>query len=176
MVKMPYYGEEIGMIDHKGISWDDTHDLQACSASPEDYNEFSRDPQRTPFQWDGTNYAGFSSVKPWMEVHPNYQSLNYKEQRDADFSFYHDYMKISHSISLYDGYHEPQRILLNSQVLLHLVVINEGSTLLMINLGKNESIVNLDKFFASDKYNFKPSPRNLQIRYASPLSKELKIA
>lgn len=172
MVKMPYYGEEIGMIDHEGISWDDTHDLQACSASPEDYNEFSKDPQRTPFQWDGTNYAGFSSVKPWIEVHPIYQILNYKEQKDANSSFYHDYMGISQS--LYEGSYEPQRLLLNSQVLLHLVVYEE-SKLLMINLGKNESTVNLDKFFASDKYHFKPSPRNLRVHYASPLSKEMKI-
>jgi oligo-1,6-glucosidase len=36
-------------------------------------------------QWDGTKYAGFSTVKPWFRVNPNYHRINVAEQdRDPD--------------------------------------------------------------------------------------------
>lgn len=172
MMKMVYYGDEIGMIDHDGISWDDTQDLQACSMDPSDYNEFSKDPQRTPFQWDDSNFAGFSNVKPWIEVHPNYRELNLKQQQDwqqADYerSYYGSYLHLS---SL-DMHLKPHRFLMNSQVLLLLFPSNVAD-LLLINIGKNDSTVNLDEFFPSEDF-FKPSPRNLEVRYAT--SKEFKI-
>ena len=45
----------------------------------------SRDSARTPMQWDGTKYAGFSNVKPWFRVNPNYHRINVAEQdRDPD--------------------------------------------------------------------------------------------
>jgi len=35
-----------------------------------------RDNGRTPFQWDASNYAGFSSTEPWIKVNPNYTAIN----------------------------------------------------------------------------------------------------
>lgn len=45
----------------------------------------SRDNARTPFQWDATENAGFTTGKPWLKVNPNYTGLNAaQEERDED--------------------------------------------------------------------------------------------
>lgn len=36
----------------------------------------SRDNGRTPFQWDNTANAGFTSGKPWIKVNSNYKAIN----------------------------------------------------------------------------------------------------
>lgn len=53
-----YNGDEIGMVDKRDITWEATQDPQACSAGKEKYVSVSRDPERTPFQWDKTKNAG----------------------------------------------------------------------------------------------------------------------
>lgn len=59
-VSVTYYGEEIGMED-VWISWEDTQDPQACNGADETtYESSSRDPERTPFQWDASTSAGES--------------------------------------------------------------------------------------------------------------------
>lgn len=57
-VAVTYNGEEIGMLDKRDISWEDTKDPQACNAGRDKYQSQSRDPNRTPFQWDSTINAG----------------------------------------------------------------------------------------------------------------------
>jgi len=60
-IAVTYYGEEIGMLDKMDISWEDTQDPQACNAGKEKYESRSRDPVRTPFQWNNkTKNAGTS--------------------------------------------------------------------------------------------------------------------
>jgi len=36
----------------------------------------ARDNGRTPFQWDSTANAGFTSGTPWINVNPNYKKVN----------------------------------------------------------------------------------------------------
>ena len=36
----------------------------------------SRDNGRTPFQWDGSANAGFTTGIPWIPVNPNYMEIN----------------------------------------------------------------------------------------------------
>ena len=52
---------------------------------------FSRDNARTPFQWDGSPSAGFTTGTPWLPVNPNYTRLNLAEQKcrpDSVWNFY----------------------------------------------------------------------------------------
>jgi alpha-glucosidase len=55
-----YYGEEIGMIDNYDITWEESQDPQALNMNPETYQMVTRDPCRTPFQWNGFKNAGMS--------------------------------------------------------------------------------------------------------------------
>jgi alpha-glucosidase len=67
-----YYGDEIGMED--------------VPLAPEQMRDgweksepgvgLSRDPQRTPMQWDGSEYAGFSTVPPWLPLGPDHATRN----------------------------------------------------------------------------------------------------
>ena len=38
--------------------------------------EIGRDNARTPYQWDGSRYAGFSVAKPWLRVNPDHTEVN----------------------------------------------------------------------------------------------------
>ena len=61
-VSVTYYGEEIGMTDAY-ISWKDTVDPEGCRAGKANYLSSSRDPERTPFQWNDSVAAGkFSTI------------------------------------------------------------------------------------------------------------------
>lgn len=59
-VSVTYYGEEIGMVDKDDISYAETQDPQGCLAGPDRYKQKSRDPCRTPFQWNAEKNAGNS--------------------------------------------------------------------------------------------------------------------
>jgi len=78
-----YYGDEIGMLDGP-IS----PDLQRDSwPKISGLAQHSRDPARTPMQWDATPGAGFTSssvssgsTEPWLPVHPDYRERNVETQ------------------------------------------------------------------------------------------------
>ena len=38
--------------------------------------EIGRDNARTPYQWDGSRYAGFSVAKPWLRVTPDHTEVH----------------------------------------------------------------------------------------------------
>lgn len=44
-------------------------------------NATSREDSRTPMQWSSGKWAGFSDVKPWFDVNPDYVSCNLEAQR-----------------------------------------------------------------------------------------------
>jgi len=52
---------------------------------------------RTPMQWDTSENAGFSKVKPWMRVHDDYKEWNVEVQRKdpkSVFSFYKNLLQV----------------------------------------------------------------------------------
>jgi alpha-glucosidase len=93
-----YYGDEIGMEDFKQIPPEKRNDL---------FGEVSRDPQRTPMQWDTTTYSGFSSHEPWLPVNPNYKKINVETEKEDKFSMLFLYKNLLHlrktKLSLLDG-------------------------------------------------------------------------
>ncbi|XP_037034887.1 maltase A1-like [Bradysia coprophila] len=79
-ITVTYYGEEIGMTD-VWISWNETVDPRACRTDPDRYGEWSRDPVRSPFQWDSSKNSGFSSAdKTWLPVADNFTDCNVQQQ------------------------------------------------------------------------------------------------
>jgi len=100
-----YQGEEIGMtgikfkdIDsYKDIETKQIYDILKNQGKSIDdimtsIDAKGRDNSRTPFQWDDSEYAGFSDVKPWIDVNPNYKYIN-AEQSINDKSSVYTYTK-----------------------------------------------------------------------------------
>ncbi|WP_210521853.1 glycoside hydrolase family 13 protein [Hymenobacter terricola] len=87
----PYYygGDELGMTNIRFKKIEDYHDIESrnmykqLQASGGDLTKFltaqqllARENGRTPFQWDATANAGFTTGKPWLTVNPNYSTIN----------------------------------------------------------------------------------------------------
>ena len=66
-----YQGDELGMVNG-AIPVDRLRDPQGLRLGP----ERSRDPGRTPMQWNSEPFAGFSSVEPWLPVNQDYRVDN----------------------------------------------------------------------------------------------------
>lgn len=89
-----YYGEEIGLEDIE-LSYDDTQDPFGRFYGPERYREVSRDPVRSPMQWNHSYQSGFTTAsKPWLPIHPMYTVLN------VEVNIYIDLGSISHTIKV----------------------------------------------------------------------------
>ncbi|HMQ87978.1 MAG TPA: alpha-glucosidase [Flavilitoribacter sp.] len=84
-----YNGDELGMTNADFQSIDEFRDVATLNeyrrqtdmgADMETHFKkirfSSRDNGRTPFQWDNTTNAGFSTGTPWIKVAPNYTNIN----------------------------------------------------------------------------------------------------
>jgi len=87
----PYYyaGDELGMNNIKFDRIEDYRDIESLNWYQQlknkggDLRQFleaqkisARDNGRTPFQWDATTNAGFTTGTPWLKVNPNYTTVN----------------------------------------------------------------------------------------------------
>ncbi|XP_030387442.1 maltase A3 [Scaptodrosophila lebanonensis] len=94
-VSITYMGEELGMTD-LDISWEDTRDPAACNSNSSIYEQFTRDPGRTPFQWSSEANAGFSSTSnTWLPINPNYVTVNVETEAASDSSHLSIYKQLS---------------------------------------------------------------------------------
>ena len=99
-----FQGQEIGMTNFDFKSLDEVNDVESHGLnrlmkkmlipgflSWKWIKASSRDNARTPMQWDDTENAGFSKVKPWLGVNSNYRKINYASQKkdpDSVLNFY----------------------------------------------------------------------------------------
>ncbi|WP_026658951.1 alpha-glucosidase [Butyrivibrio sp. AC2005] len=118
-----YQGQEIGMTNIRLNSIDKYVDV----SSKTNYHTYhlkdtkekrlkrihlsSRDSARTPVQWNDSKYAGFSKVRPWFYVNPNYKKINVAAQEKDKFSILNFYRKClalrkSSNALLYGDYKE----------------------------------------------------------------------
>ncbi|NCU29457.1 DUF3459 domain-containing protein [Candidatus Saccharibacteria bacterium] len=74
-----YYGEEIGMRNVTSDESVDSFDNNSPMGG--------RDPERTPMQWNTSDYAGFSSIHPWLPVANDYTSKNAAQELNDVRSF-----------------------------------------------------------------------------------------
>ena len=102
-----YQGEELGMTDVCYDSIEDYNDkytvgeYYAMVNNGEDPHEtlkklrpLSRDNARSPYQWDGSENAGFSKGKPWLKVNSNYRDVNLESDRNSGDSIFAYYQKL----------------------------------------------------------------------------------
>ncbi|XP_055540588.1 maltase 2-like [Wyeomyia smithii] len=147
-IAVVYYGEEIGMVDNRAITFNDTKDPQAINTSPETYQLYTRDPVRTPFQWDDSDYAGFKTTageKPWLPVHPNYKEVNLAAQKTNSKSMYNLYKQLielrkKHTLQYGDF---TAKALVNNVFAFERSLADHNSYVVVINLVSSEVQLNL---------------------------------
>lgn len=85
-----YYGDELGLdnCDTSHVAPQDPFEKNAPGLG------LNRDPSRTPFLWDDSKYAGFSTVAPWLPVHKTYKKDNVKFQSKDPHSFLNLYKRL----------------------------------------------------------------------------------
>ncbi|KAF8792779.1 Maltase A3 like protein [Argiope bruennichi] len=85
-----YYGDEIGM-ENGIISPEEMKDSFALRTKPSN----SRDPMRTPMQWNSGINAGFTNCdKPWLPINTNYRFQNIEVENQDVFSFLHNFKRL----------------------------------------------------------------------------------
>lgn len=101
-----YQGQEIGMLNAHFTNLDQYQDIETLNVYKIGRKFFShknmmkrikwmsRDNARTPMQWDDTINGGFSNVKPWLEVNPNYQEINVQSDLNSNESVIKYYQSI----------------------------------------------------------------------------------
>ncbi|PLR82917.1 glucohydrolase [Bacillus canaveralius] len=118
-----YQGEEIGMTNVRFDSIKDYKDIEILNMYKEKVIEGNeshdkvmesiyvkgRDNARTPFQWDDSEHAGFTTGEPWLKINPNYHEINAKQAVEDQNSVYHYYRKLiklrkQHPIIVYGDY------------------------------------------------------------------------
>jgi oligo-1,6-glucosidase len=93
-----YFGDELGMTNIRFDNIEDYRDIMTINlhklitSEGGDIDEFmesqkliGRDNGRTPFQWDDSENAGFTTGKPWLKINPNYTEINVEaEEKDEN--------------------------------------------------------------------------------------------
>lgn len=102
-----YFGDELGMtnirfdniVDYRDIMTINLHKLIESEGG--DIDEFmesqkiiGRDNGRTPFQWDASPNAGFTTGTPWLKVNPNYKEINAAAQETDEDSVLNYFRKM----------------------------------------------------------------------------------
>jgi len=106
----PYYynGDELGMTNIRFDKISDYKDVPTLNEYQHQVNtggdikkfldvlKFScRDNGRTPFQWDSSFNAGFTSGTPWLKVNPNYTTINAAAQEKDSNSCLNYFRKLT---------------------------------------------------------------------------------
>ncbi|XP_052891565.1 maltase A1-like [Anopheles moucheti] len=149
-VAVTYNGEEIGM-DDVWISYNDTVDPAACNAGPDRYQYTTRDPERTPFQWDSTKNAGFSTADhTWLPVSPNYTDVNVDKQLTVERSHLRVYRQLVGMKVSADYVQNDLAIFVQENVLIILRHFGIGKSLASIytiaNIGNQQATINLQTY------------------------------
>jgi alpha-glucosidase len=77
-----YYGDEIGMRDVP-IPPEEVKDPQGLNMPDKN---LSRDPARTPMQWDNSPNAGFTQGSPWLRLDKAFKRVNVEVQKEDSYS------------------------------------------------------------------------------------------
>lgn len=162
-----YQGQEIGMTNVQFDKVEDYQDVQSTGLyyskleqgmSHEDIMEIiwatARGNSRTPMQWnDGIN-SGFTTGVPWLAVNPNYKEINVQAQEedsDSILNFYKRMIKLrkSDDVFMYGAY---DLLLENhTEVYAYTRTLGEKSVLILCNLTKKETLVNLERIAVSSE-------------------------
>ena len=165
-----YQGQELGMTNVPFHSVEDFRDLDSVNAYHElveDQKVFSkeemmrylryksRDNARTPFQWDDSENAGFTTGTPWIMVNPNYKEINAKAELTDPNSVFYYYQKLiqlrkEKEIIVYGTY---DLLLPESEELyVYTRTLGEEKLLVVCNFSENEVELEIPEEFRKGSY------------------------
>jgi alpha-glucosidase len=143
-----YYGDEIEMRDVP-VPRKEIVDPQGKNMPGKN---LSRDPARTPMQWDNSINAGFSEAAPWLPVDKRYHRINVESEKNDPYSMLSFYRKLidlrQKEECLNTGSYKPFHS--DNQMISYYRQINDGPCFLIaLNLSHRPC------YFRSDKVMFK---------------------
>lgn len=158
-VSITYQGEELGMTD-LDISWTDTRDPAACNSNETIYEQFTRDPARTPFQWSSDANAGFSTNSTtWLPINPNYVTVNVRTENataGSHLDLYKQLVALRKEKTLQYG--STRYAAINDNVLAIRRYLSGNSTFVLVANVLNTSVSGIDvatPLYASGSYKIK---------------------
>ena len=105
-----YEGEEIGTLNYKNLTYEETNDCMAKNAVDSTRKilhvsknrafkwvnkTVNRDHARAPFQWDDSVNGGFNEGHtPWLKINEYYKEINVKKEENEDNSILNFYKKM----------------------------------------------------------------------------------
>ncbi|XP_059470158.1 maltase 1-like isoform X2 [Neocloeon triangulifer] len=144
-VAFTYYGEEIGMED-VNLTWDQTVDPAGRNAGIDNFLKASRDPARSPMQWNINKNAGFSeSISTWLPVNQNYlNGVNVEDQEDrpSHLQIYRALVKLRQSETFLKGGLQTE-VLNEGKVFAMSRIHGDSGILVAVNLSNERLTANL---------------------------------
>lgn len=163
-----YQGSELGMTNYPFKNINDFDDIEVKGfwqdyvktgkVSRDEFmknvRETSRDNSRTPFQWDDSPNAGFTTGKPWLSVNPNYQEINAAQEindPDSIYNYYRKLITIRHATPalVYGAYHDLNPA--NNDVYAYTRIFGKEKYLVVINFKERIVKYHLPKKISIDK-------------------------
>lgn len=154
-----YYGDELGMTNIRFEKIEDYKDIETINmykyvkSQGGDLDRFLKDAQitgrdngRTPFPWDSSPNAGFTTGKPWLKINDNYKLVNAAAQDKDERSILQYFRQLvllrKHKPVLVYGAYE----LLDAdhqQVYTYTRTLDEEKLLIVLNFSKEEVLYKL---------------------------------
>lgn len=150
-----YYGEEIGMHNINADNIDEMVDIQgrthyqlALTASKDstaalaEGNEHNRDKSRSPMQWNGNLFAGFSNRKSWIKINADHKQVNVDTLSGDKRSILNTYKKL---IALRNKekalqYGKYEKLVLKDEQITFTRSFNGDKITVVVNFGKERNI------------------------------------
>jgi alpha-glucosidase len=137
-----YYGDELGMED-VNIPKDKIMDPQALN---EPGVGRSRDPERTPMQWDDSKNAGFTKGDPWLPIMDEHKEVNVKklwDKKDSMLDLHRKLLEIrTKEPVLHVGSYIP--VPSSGELLAYQREFEQKRFLIVLNLGTSEEMFEPD--------------------------------
>ena len=157
----PYYmaGDELGMTNIKFEKIEDYRDIKTVNRYKEIFSKggdiqafmndqkiIGRDNARTPFQWNATTSAGFTTGQPWLKVNPNYSMVNAEaEEKDpaSCLNYFRNLMKLrkANVVLIYGKYNLLDKD--NKSVYAYTRELNGRKMLILLNFTQKNAAVDI---------------------------------
>jgi len=120
----------------------------------EGQKQTSRENGRTPFQWDTTKNAGFTTGNPWLKVNPNYTIINAETQEkdpNSTLNYFRALVQLrkKEPVLVYGKYTLLDRE--NPNVFAYTRELKEKKVLVLLNFSDKQSSFNIEILTSKSK-------------------------